>query len=548
MMFNVNMIKSTCALVFLLLMGQDIHARLIKDSITVRLNIVTDNRNYYESQKKQEILNLKKIVRLGDLNPVQQFKINLKLYEAYKKYKVDSAVFYVLENKKIADDLSDQALQNQTNVQLATLYSTKGLYIESKALLDRIDRSSLSKELLPDYYESYIAFCSHYGQSNNDYTYYQKSEQYRDSLLSVLPTTSLKYLISKATKTLYSGERDKAETELLSLLDRTSDKDPDRALIAYLLGIIYRDKGTISSQLKYFSISSITDMVNSIKDNASMKSLALTLYNLGDIDKANKFIELAINDAVFCNVRYRTVESSSLYAIINSSFQEKEHARKRELIIYLTAISVLSVALVIGIIGNYRQMKKLSRTRKALYDTNEQLNKLNSELKKANDSLFEANHIKEEYIANFFDLCSTYIEKLDRFKTSVQKKLLTNNTEGLLKELKSTDLVENELDELFKNFDSIFLNLYPSFVVKFNSLLLPEEQIHPKPGELLNTELRIFALIRLGITDSVKIANFLRYSLRTIYNYRTKVRSKAAVSRDEFENCVKEIGTIRSIG
>lgn len=547
MSFNFKTMKSIYIFIFLLLAGEGIYARSLQDSITVRLNRVIDNRDYYESLKKQDILNLKKQVDQEHLSPIQKFKINLKLFEAYKKYRVDSAVFYVLENRKIADNLNDKALQNQSNIQLATLYSTKGLYIESKELLDHIDRNSLSKELLPLYYESYISFCSHYGQSNNNDVYYQKSEKYRDSLLSVLTPTSLKYLIIDATKTLYMGERDKAEGILLSLLNETTDKNPDRALIAYLLGIIYKDKGETALQLKYFSISSITDVVNAIKDNASMKSLALSLYDLGDIDKAYKFIEVAINDAVFCNVRYRTVESSSIYSIINTSFQEKERERKRELLIFLIAISVLSVSLVIGIVVNYVQMKKLSKTRKELFDTNKQLNHLNNELHKANESLFEANHIKEEYIANFFDLCSTYIEKLDRFRNSLHKKLITNKPEALLKELKSTDLVENELDELYKNFDSIFLNLYPSFVAKFNSLLLPEEQIHPKAGELLNTELRIFALIRLGITDSVKIANFLRYSLRTIYNYRTKVRSKAAVSRDEFEERVKEIGTLRNI-
>ena len=157
----------------------------------------------------------------------------------------------------------------------------------------------------------------------------------------------------------------------------------------------------------------------------------------------------------------------------------------------------------------------------------------------------EANHVKEEYIARFFDQCSEYIEKLENYRKSLNAKAKNNQLDDLFKMIKSTTLVETELEELYQNFDSIFLNIYPSFIQEFNALLLPEEQIVPKAGELLNTELRIFALIRLGITDSIKIANFLRYSLRTVYNYRTKVRNKAAGSREEFEEIVKKIGAFR---
>ena len=96
--------------------------------------------------------------------------------------------------------------------------------------------------------------------------------------------------------------------------------------------------------------------------------------------------------------------------------------------------------------------------------------------------------------------------------------------------------------ELYAKFDSIFLNIYPDFIEEFNNLLVPEERIYPKQDELLTTELRIYALIRLGITDSNKIASFLRYSLRTVYNYRTKVRNKSAVTRGDFEDYVKKIG------
>ena len=190
-------------------------------------------------------------------------------------------------------------------------------------------------------------------------------------------------------------------------------------------------------------------------------------------------------------------------------------------------------------------MKKLSLIRKQLHNTNMELVKLNQDLHDTNNNLEEANLVKEEYIARFFDQCSEYIDKFENYRKSLNTKAKNNQLDDLLAMVKSRTLIETELEELFHNFDSVFLNIYPTFIDEFNTLLMPNEHIYPKQGELLNTELRIFALIRLGITDSVKIASFLRYSLRTVYNYRTKVRNKAAGSRDDFENIVKKIGTFK---
>ena len=143
------------------------------------------------------------------------------------------------------------------------------------------------------------------------------------------------------------------------------------------------------------------------------------------------------------------------------------------------------------------------------------------------------------------DQCSTYIEKLDAYRRHLGKLAAAGKVQELYKDLKSSKQVEQELKEFYANFDDTFLQLFPTFVEDFNSLLLPDERITPKSGERMSTELRIFALIRLGITDSVKIAQFLRYSVTTIYNYRTRVRNKAAGNRDELETLVARIGRLK---
>ncbi|MFT4222093.1 DUF6377 domain-containing protein [Dysgonomonas sp.] len=533
------------ALFFLMLTFYVTSFAASKDSIIARLDEVMSKKGLYVDEKEQRILRLKQFLTRQDLSSMQLYDIYQQLYFEYKKFKTDSAVHYILKNREVAMAIGDPELQYDTELQLAWLYSTKGLYIEAKNILDKIRKDKIPSTLIPEYYRAYNAFYSHYALSNREEKFYRLSGYYRDSLLLVLDPKSLEYQIEYATKELYDLKKEKATELFKDLLDKTTDDDPNRALIAYFLGYTYKEQNNLELQKKYFSISAISDITNCIKDNASFQNLALAYYELGDIDRAYRFIQSAIDDAIFCNVRYRTIENSEFYPLINSTYSKKENIQKEKLKTYLILISVLSLALLFGMIFIYKQMKKLSLIRKQLYNTNLELVKLNRDLQNTNSNLEEANLVKEEYIARFFDQCSEYIDKLENYRKNLNAKAKNNQLDEILAIIKSRTLIETELEELFHNFDSVFLNIYPTFIEEFNTLLMPNEQIYPKQGELLNTELRIFALIRLGITDSVKIANFLRYSLRTVYNYRTKVRNKAAGSRDEFEEIVKKIGMFR---
>ena len=523
-----------------------------QDTLIVRLNKEINNKQYYDRQKQQKIGNLKQLLNMKDLSFEQEYDINGKLFKEYNKYIIDSAIYYMEKNREIAHALNDPELIVEADLHLSSLYSVIGMYIESKNILNNINKASLPDNLLCLYYKTYSQFYGHYAQSNTRHTYFHMNEAYRDSLLSVLDAGSLEYQLTYAEKILYQNQLEIAQRRLLNLLDKVNEDQPEYALITYLLGSVYQRKHDKQSEKKYFALSAIADIRNSIKDNASMQSLATIYYEAGDISQAYIFTKSAIDDAVFCNVRFRTIEISEFYSIINTRYLAQEAKQKNELQIYLILISILSFFLIVAVVYVYKQMKRLSRIRKELYRTNVKLTSLNEDISKTNEQLYEvnsrlseANHIKEEYIAHFFDLCSTYIGKLEDYRKMLNKKAANNKLDELFKMLKSTTLVDNELEELYKKFDNIFLSLYPTFVEDFNTLLIKDEQVFPKSGELLNTELRIFALIRLGITDSVKIAGFLRYSLSTIYNYRTKARNKAAVSRDEFEEMVMKIGTLQ---
>ncbi|KGE15268.1 hypothetical protein DI53_0949 [Sphingobacterium deserti] len=532
-------------LVYFLILFIPCISRAQADSTAQVLEEVFHAKDKIEQQKIERLVVLKRRFAQERM-PTRKLDLAKELILAYRKYQVDSAIHYTQLYRQLGEQLTDSLVVNQANFYLASLYSSTGKFIEAENLLRGIKRSALPNDLVPAYFEAYTAFSSHYGQSSNNEQYFKLSERYRDSLLNLLPDTSLQYRIALATKYLYHNRETEAEQILRSLLLKTDDRYTERGLIAYLLGLMYKNKNDIDQATYYFSLSAISDIRHVVKDNASLQSLAQCYNSHGDIDKAYQFIQAAVNDAAFCNIRYRSLENSSFYGIINTSFQEKELAQKRALRQNLIVISLLSMFLVLALFFLYTQIKKLRRARIELHQANAELKKLNTQLLLSNTNLSESNHIKEEYIAQFFDICSSYIDKIDEQRKLLLKRFAQKQYDDINKILKSQDVVKNELEELYRNFDIIFLNLYPSFIEDFNQLLRSEERINLKDGELLNTELRIFALIRLGITDSTKIATFLRYSLRTVYNYRVKVRGKVAGSKDEFEAKIRDIGEIRS--
>ncbi|WP_294962228.1 DUF6377 domain-containing protein [uncultured Flavobacterium sp.] len=535
---------------FIVLISFPLFASESTDVILKELNEAIKNKQHYVKIKEERILNFKKI-KSDNLTKEQEYNYNKTLYFEYQKLNSDSAIQYVKKNIKIAEELQDKELYDLAQLQLVTLYSSSGKYRESEAILKSINKKNLAPSLIPNYYVSYREFFEHYAANSYSLEYKNQIGKYRDSLLGVLNPNTLDYKINRIQQDIFNKKYDKPRKQLVALLAKTKEENPQYAMITYLLGKIAEATHDIELRKKYYALSATSDIKNANKDNASLQELALVFYEIGDVDMAYKLTQSAIEDALYCNVQFRTLLMSEVYSIINTVYLEREAQRKSELQIYLLCISLLSLFLIVAVIYVYIQMKKVSKIKTELYETSQKLAELNkditetnSQLQESNLQLSESNLVKEEYIAHFFNLCSTYINKLENYRIILNKKATAKQFDEIYKILKSTTLVDNELEELYKNFDIIFLNLYPTFVKDFNALLIPEEQIVLKQNELLNTELRIFALIRLGITDSVKIAAFLRYSLSTIYNYRTRARNKAAVSRNDFEEMVMKIGSM----
>lgn len=311
----------------------------------------------------------------------------------------------------------------------------------------------------------------------------------------------------------------------------------------------YQRLGNIDKQKENLLISSIADLQASVREYVSLRQLAVLLFKEGDIENAHEFLQIAMDDAQKCNARLRILEINDIFPIVSAAFVQKIQEQKMQQRVSIVIISLLVLFLLAAIWRIWKQMKKTSEAHRETKEANNQLKRLNAELVDFNKRLTEANHaiaenskIKEEYIAQFMDQCSLYIEKFDAYRKSLNKLLSAGKIDDLKKVLKSTDLMDDELKAFYRNFDATFLKLFPTFVTDFNKLLISEGQIVLKKEGQLNTELRVFALIRLGITDSVKIAQFLRYSVTTIYNYRTKTRNKALGNRNELEKRVMEIG------
>lgn len=521
------------------------------DSLLKVLDSSVDNYQVFSNQKEEQLNKLKYLLRYTN-NDDQRYKICGQLYDDYKSYKSDSALTYAQKKLQIAEKMNNRWNLTDAKLNLASIMGTSGMYKESMDILETINIQD-NPDLKAYYFHVYrtvYGFMADYTVSTREKERYNKLvSNFRDSLLVVNPPNSETHIMVKTDQLIANKKSDEAIKILLTYYPTIKNDKHTRAIIAYCISVTYQKQQNRENEKKWLIISAINDIQSATKDYISLRSLAFLLYEEGDIDRAYKYIKRSLEDALFCNARLRTYEISQMLPIIDQAYQHQSQARQRQLIISLISISLLSVFLLIAVLSVYRQMRKLSVARKDLSQANKLLNDLNKELsetnkllKHSNETLSEANLIKEEYIGRYMDQCSAYIDKLDDYRRLLNKTATAGKIDDLIQTIKSKQFIEDELKEFYTNFDSTFLQLFPTFVEEFSALLVDNEEIQLKSGELLNTELRIFALIRLGISDSVKISHFLRYSLSTIYNYRTKLRNKSAVPRDEFESYVMKIG------
>lgn len=547
--------KKNCLLCFLLFFS--CHSALAGESLDSLLNVLDKTikeADTYVQIKENKLHELKKEARKTPPFSVERYNLNNDIYLEYKAYSSDSALHYLNENMLLARQLNDKERELKIQLELSYLLSSIGMYMEAADILNSIDRQTLPSSLLGHYYTCYEHVYFEAGAAQPRYKmfasrYVKLSHAYRDSMQITLDPSSATYLWLRETQLREAGKYDEALEFSDRRLAESSFGTPQYALVAYQRFRLFESMGKKDEHLYYLVLSAISDVRSAIKEQSSLMVLAQELNSKGDLKRAYDYINFSWEISQFYKTRLRSWMNITPLSMINGNYQDIIKQQNRELLIYIVCVALLALLLVIALIYIYRQMKALSIAKKGLQEVNERLFSLNEELEEVNRhlrstnlELSESNLIKEAYIARFFKLCSVYVDRLQAYRKLVNKKLQRGQVAELLKMTHlSNDIVTVEVQELYTNFDSAFLHLFPNFVESLNALLLPDEQIVLKPDELLNTELRIFALIRLGIKDSSQIAELLHYSVNTIYNYRSRVKTKARVSRDDFEDLVAKI-------
>lgn len=489
-----------------------------------------------------------------------RYQLAISLYERYKGFMNDSALAYLDQAEQWAQKQGQMERVGNCRALKAFQCSTVGYYNEALTFLKSIDRQHLDSIGQKNYYLAQMHVYGELGYYSNiksmQDNYYEQRTAYRDSLFAIVSHDSQDYLMHK----IYELKDQNRLAEARRLCDKwiklVEPGSHNYAIVCYYYWLSCDDL----DEAKYWlAQSALYDVRNAVMDQASLLSLAEILNSEGDLDRSYKYIRFTWDSNNRFNTRMRSWQITPILNVIENNYQKAMAHNTRNLWTSIILVSVLALLLLGVLFFLHRRNRQLDAARHALKTSNDELalanrqlatqkdelSELNEELSTLNSQLSETNRVKEEYIGRFMSLCSQYIDKLDDYRKMVNKKMKNKELDELFRLSKSTELKEKELEELYQNFDSVFLHLFPSFVNDFNALLQPETQVRPKEENRLTTEIRIFALIRLGIEDSSKIAEFLHYSVNTIYNYRARIKNGALDNRESFERRVKLLGLIQ---
>lgn len=533
------------------------------DSLDVELS----KKDIFVEAKKSKIQNLRH--KLHDVNdPEHRYWINLDLYNEYCFFDSDSALHYANVCYDIAQQQHRQSWIDEMNLNKSYLYAATGLLEEAQKCIDEVDISRLHNGMIVDYYERLLFIVTHrdqyLGKNSLKTPFLPDMEPLLQNLGRNLPATDPRYCWFIGWRSFNDAELAKESIPLVEKVVKTSKfASRKEAMDAWVLSNLYKKTGDNENALRYLILSAIADIRICNKEIASLEEVSNLAYKSGDLDRANNYITYCLQCANDYNSRVRVGRLADLQYHIAEALSIKSEEQAKHVKSYIWVLILILLILIAAISYIQIQFKNLQKQKTILNATNDELNRKVKELQETRlqlkevnshlealvhdtqqsaSELLEANNNKERYIADIFSICSNYISKLDDFRRDIYRKIMAHKFEDVKKLTKSPELSHGEIKELYANFDQIFLRVYPNFVDDFNSLLRPEERITVKKGELLNTELRIYAFVRLGINDSVKISKFLHCSVQTVYNTRQRVRNKSDIPNEKFAAAVRALG------
>jgi len=543
-----------------LLFNTATHAQSTTDSLFNQLNSVLANKEVLVKQKQKVIAEIKQHLKFAKSESAK-YDVYDQLFEQYKSFIHDSAYVYCKKLNTCAYLLKDENKINYSRLNMGFILVSAGMFKEGLDTLSKVNIKYLTNEQRYNYL--FLQVRSNFDLADfdkiSDYynKYSLKGLSYCDSILKQNKPDSYEYLSALGLKLLRSQDYKNAIIPYEKLL-RLKQSYQDSAINYSCLSFLYFEMGQADKGLPLLIKSAIIDNTHSTKESVALTNLATHILQRGDIETAFSYINNAIDDANFYGARHREAQISNIMPIIESEQIGGIEKQKRSLLIYASIITVLVFLVIIFSIIVLKQLKKLRIADQIIVNKNNDLNaanasliKVNTRLDNANRTLLqfnlkldEANMIKDEYIGYFFNTHSDYIEKLDRLKRSIEKNMREKRYEEVLMVLNRLN-TNFERENLSHSFDKVFLNIFPKFVEDFNALFDADHQIHLADGQLLNSELRIFALIRLGIHDNETIGKILNYSVNTIYTYKTKVKNKSLIPNEEFEDKIMLIKAVK---
>ena len=515
-----------------------------------KLDSVIEASETIVAEKNKKIAMLKQMAAKEN-NTALLLERYRELSEEYYVFKFDSATVYVEKGLALAKKVQNSRYIVINTIMKAKLLSIGGLYSEAINTLNTIEPDSLGEQdMIFDYNIAYSTIYSYWADYCNDDTY---SPIYRERSNAYLKTAIANIDKNNATYDYYMGEYyvyiDKDDDKALKHYFRTLEKNGMTsrvyAMASFAIANNYSAHENMDKYEEYLIKASICDILCCIKENLAIQDLAMHLFKQdnGNIERARVYINTAMEDAKSYNNRLRILEISQKLPIIVSTYHKRLTTQNSTLMYAVWGISLLVVTMIVLLYFFFRQNKLLSKKRHELHVSNNMLTETNERLKRANEQLLDTNRKREGLAKLYIDLCAKYIDKMAKFQVMVQRKIKAKQINELMSYVSSSRLNYEDADTFMKRFDEAFLNLYPSFVTEFNALLKEDEQVITKNPHSLTTELRIFALIRLGVKESSEIAALLYYTPRTIYNYRSAFKNKA-LDRESFEERVCMLCTI----
>ncbi len=532
------------------------------------LDAAIENAAGYDSARVREIDSIqRKIVQLSSNDAAAAYDLSIQQYNHYKVFKYDSAYEYARRAQQIAYRLQDKEKIVNSSIILNFTLLSSGLFKETGDSLKMINTIGLGDNIKAEYYALRARYCYDLADYARDgfYTpvYDKEGGVYLDTALRFYSPSSFAYSYYAGLKDIRSGNMQRAKENFIAMLARGGLTEHEIALTASTLSDIYIQTGSVDSAISLLIDAAIADIKSSTKETSAMFNLAQLLYKKGDVKNASKYIEYAINDAAFYGARQRKVQLITILPLIEMEKINQVESQKKVLLTYAITSTLLLLLVILLGITIYRQVTKLKHAQNIIYaahlkeqavnqqlaerntqlsEVNNKLSELNSQLSVVNSKLSEANKIKEEYIGYFFNANSEFFNRIERFKKSVEQKVNDRKLDEIKFIVNNINL-RREKEDLLKNFDKAFLKLFPHFIDEFNQLFHEEDHFELKDGEILSTDLRIFALIRMGIHDIEKIAQILEYSINTINTYKTRIKKKSIVPNEEFEARIMNIRT-----